>query len=75
MADYIELLAAHDRLEAECDRLKAGVAELRGALIELVAFYSRDPGRTAISYGAGAPIYERARIVLAKHAPEKEPQS
>ena len=32
MADYIELLAAHDRLVAERDRLKAEVAELVRAL-------------------------------------------
>ena len=56
MADYIELLAAHDRFEAERDRLRAVVAKLVGALgttIDLAIWMSG-----ADDFAPGQPAHE-----------------
>ena len=74
MADYIELLAAHDQLEAERDRLKAEVAELCETLKmtrECIA-YCRKAHRDVQS-GEGVPVERFIDAVLAKHQSPKEP--
>ena len=77
MADYIELLAAHDRLEAERDCLKAEVAELVGAVRDVRAwiilpFNAADEDSESL-HPAFRKALKSVNAVLAKHQP-KEPQ-